>query len=468
MKYFIALFFFLLPLHAFLITFLKCKIWVNTNVLRFWKEIVLLFLFFYTIIYVLKRYKFKLSKIYENNYILWLITAFSIVSLFFILFPFSILEFFDQLAKNPWHFKDVLFNFLSTSRVKAWFLGYKYDVFFLFAVIVWFYLPIFRKNINFYLRATISSILLIFSIFIPVYLFWDISSFYQYFGYTNDVSTYNPNSCLTYSQNVEWWHNRFQATFWWPIRFSVFITIFYFLYLWAVFSSKRIKDYYKKYYVIFFSFLYLIALYNSYTKTAFLWFLVWISIFSYFTYKEVFKKVITKKFIVFSSIFISIPLVIILYIKRDLFLHLWAIINRLENLKISLNMFLENSFWHWLWIAWPASQIWSLINYDAPEQSIYFSWLKATKFLPENWYVQILLEQWFLWLGLFIWILSVIWVYLYRILKRKKDFLSIWFFSAFIAIIFMANFTHAFEESATSYLFFLLIWAYIWNNLKNR
>gem|GEM_PF-2902398 len=70
MKYIVAIFFFLLPFHAFLVTFLKCKIGLNTNFLRFWKEIFLLSFFIYTIFYVLKRYKYKLSKIYENNYIL--------------------------------------------------------------------------------------------------------------------------------------------------------------------------------------------------------------------------------------------------------------------------------------------------------------------------------------------------------------------------------------------------------------
>ncbi len=468
MKYIIAIFFFLLPFHAFLITFLKCKLWINTNIIRFWKEIILLWLFFYTIFYVLKKYKYKISKIYKNNYLLWTITAFAIVSLFFIFLPFSILELFDQLNKTPWHFKEIFINFLKTDKVKAWFLGYKYDVFFLLAIVIGFYFPIIRKNIRFYLRTTIASILIILWIFIPVYLFWDLASFYSFFGYTNDVSTYNPNSCLTYSQNVEWWHNRFQATFWGPIRFSVFLTIFYLLYLWAILSSKRFLEKNKKYMIWIFSILYLTALFFSYTKTAFLGFFIWIIIFLLLTYREKFWKQINKKFLFISWILFSLPLWIILYIKRDLFLHLWAMLNRLENLRISIKMFFDMPFWHGLWIAWPASQLWWLINYAAPEQSIYFSKLKVYKFLPENWYVQILLEQWLLWLGLFIWILSILWVYLYRIVKNKKDFMSIWFFSAFIALIFMANFTHAFEESATSYLFFLLIWAYIWENLKRN
>ena len=467
MKYILIWFFFLLPFHAFLITFLKCRLGINTDIIRFWKEIILLWLFFYTIFFVLKRYKWKISKIYEWNYILWTITAFALVSLIYIVFPFFILNFFDYLINKWWNFLDLAKDFLKTDKFKAWVLGYKYDVFFLFAVIIWYYLPFLRKNIRLYIKSTSSAILIILWIFLPVYLFSDIQSFYSFFWYSSDVSTYNPNWCLTYSQNVEWWHNRLQTTFWWPIRFSVFLTVFYFLYLWLVLSSKKIKEDKKKYMILIFSFLYFTALFFSYTKTAFLWFFIWFLIFSYFTYTKVFHKIITKKFLSLSLFLFSLPIILILSLKRDLFLHIWAMLNRLENLKISLEMFFYNPIWHWLWIAWPASQLWKIINYDSPEQSIYFS-EKVHKFLPENWYVQILLEQWILWLWLFIWILSVLWVYLYRIMINKKDYLSIWFFSAFIALIFMANFTHAFEESATSYLFFLLIWAYIWENLKRK
>jgi hypothetical protein len=87
------------------------------------------------------------------------------------------------------------------------------------------------------------------------------------------------------------------------------------------------------------------------------------------------------------------------------------------------------------------------------------SWVN--KFLPENWYIQILLEQSLIWLSLFIALMSVIWVYLYRIVRTKKDYLSIGIFVSFITILFMANFTHIFEESATSYILFMIIWSYI-------
>jgi len=448
-----------------MVTFLKCKIGLNTNVLRFWKEIFLLWFFVYTIFYVLKRYKYRVSKIYENNYILWTITTFALISLFFIFFPFNFLNYLWGLQKEGSSFLVVTKDFLSSGNMKAALLGFKYDVFFLLAIIIWFYLPVFRKNISLYLKSTFSAIFLILIIFVPVYLSGYILEFYNFFGYSTEVSTYNPNWCLAYSQNVEWWHNRFQATFWWPIRFSVFLTVFYLLYIAFILGEKNKNVKLKYFLVIFPTILFLIALFLAFTKTAILWFFVWISIFAFLVYKIKFWKTISKIYLVITWIIALVPLSLLLYIKRDLFLHLWAMINRFENLKISFEMLWYNLFGHWLWIAGPASQLWALINYDTPEQSIYFSG-KIHKFLPENWYMQIFLEQGILWFSFFIWIILMLWVYLYRVVKIKKDYLSIWFFSAFIALSFMANFTHSFEESATSYLFFLLIWAYLWGKIN--
>ena len=120
---------------------------------------------------------------------------------------------------------------------------------------------------------------------------------------------------------------------------------------------------------------------------------------------------------------------------------------------MSVDMFFYNPFWYGLGIAGPASQL-----ATSSDSSLSAG---VNKFLPENWYVQILLEQSLLGLGIFIWLLSVIWVYLYRIMKLKKDYLSIWIFVSYITILFMANFTHIFEETATSFILFMLIWAYI-------
>jgi hypothetical protein len=42
-------------------------------------------------------------------------------------------------------------------------------------------------------------------------------------------------------------------------------------------------------------------------------------------------------------------------------------------------------------------------------------------------------------------------------MMRKKDYFSIALFTTYIALCFMANFTHVFEEAATNFILFLLI-----------
>jgi hypothetical protein len=49
-------------------------------------------------------------------------------------------------------------------------------------------------------------------IFLPWYLFGDISALASMFGYSPEVSTYTANTCISFAQNVDGQH-RFQGTF---------------------------------------------------------------------------------------------------------------------------------------------------------------------------------------------------------------------------------------------------------------
>jgi hypothetical protein len=70
MKYLIIIFVALLPLHAILVTTLKCKFGINTDFLRFWKEFILIILFIVAFFTTMKRLKWNFSKLYKNNNIL--------------------------------------------------------------------------------------------------------------------------------------------------------------------------------------------------------------------------------------------------------------------------------------------------------------------------------------------------------------------------------------------------------------
>ena len=56
--------------------------------------------------------------------------------------------------------------------------------------------------------------------------------------------------------------------------------------------------------------------------------------------------------------------------------------------------------------------------------------------------------------------------YLLEIVRKKKDFFSIGLFASFATLNFMALFTHSFEEASTSYILFMIIGAYIANNIS--
>lgn len=449
-KYLALILVILLPLHALLVTTLKCKIWINTNIIRFWKEIILIFLFIVSFFRVWFIYKWNFSKLYKNNYLLWTITSFAFVSLAFIFLPF----FQPKLAS---------------------FLGFKYDVFFLIAFVIWLYLPSIKNNFNLILKSIFIISGLILVIFLPWYLFWNISLLSTIFGYSSEVSTYKANQCISFAQNVNW-HHRFQGTFSGPIRWSVFLTSFYFIFLWFILNIKEkinnspINLFYKenknKYYlfIIIPSIFVITSIFYSYSKTTILGLFFWISLFSYLIYKIKFQKKISIKFLLISWWIWFLAITSLLILKKNLFLHLGSVINRLDNLKTSVSMFLWNPFGYWLWIAGPASWTGHSIESAGSWQVAVISTEYTHKFLPENWFVQILLEQWIIGLALFSAIIIIILLKLYKIAKTRKDFISIWILTAFSTLVFMANFTHAFEESATSYILFLIIWAWIAKN----
>lgn len=120
-------------------------------------------------------------------------------------------------------------------------------------------------------------------------------------------------------------------------------------------------------------------------------------------------------------------------------------------------MFFYSPIGYGLGIAGPASQIGNSIESAG-------NWTIATntvttvhRFLPENWYVQILLEQGIVGFTLFVSLLILIGIRLIHRIKKHRDYLSIGVATAFFSLCFMANFTHAFEEAATSYTLFLII-----------
>lgn len=429
---------FLLPFHALMVTFLKCKLWVNTDILRFWKEFIVIFLSGAAFYSVGKRYKWKFKKFFENNYLVGVSLTFAVVAFIYMFFPFF----------RPWLHS---------------FLGFKYDVFFLFCLIIGYSLIAVRQNFDLILKSIFAAIAIVLAIFLPWYIFGDISAVAWFFGYSTEVSTYTANACISFAQNVEWQH-RFQGTFGGPIRFSVFLTVWLFVYAGYI-LDKKIPKSSKIAWISIPSLFVFLSVFFSYSKTSILWLIVWLFLFFVLIRKYIYDQKLSEtqarvvKFFPLVLIFTASALV---FVKRDLFIHMWAMINRLDNLERAVGMFFYNPIGYGVGFAWPATQLGQSVEWYS------FKWaanaVEVFKYLPENWYVQMLVEMSFIWLALFAGILLIIGNYLFIIMKKKKDFLSVGIFVSFLTLCFMANFTHAFEEAATSFLFFMIIGAYIANH----
>ncbi len=438
MKILAPILFFLLPLHAFIITVLKCKYSVDTNILRFWKEIMLSIMWI-IILYQVYRSGSSLRKLYKNNTLLWLISIFIACCWVYMYFPF-----FELKAASV--------------------LGFRYDAFFFIAMIVWLY-----SGLMWELRSLVKVLFIstfwILIIFLPWYLFGDISSLAVKFGYSAEVSTYTANSCISFAQNVDGQH-RFQWTFGWPIRFSVFLTIVGSLFAGWLLSSTRFTR--KQQYLLatWFATLILPAIFFSYSKTSILWALFAAWIFVLLAYKYIHKKKITRQFYTYMAAGFTTPIILVALFKWELFLHLWAVLNRLENLWKSVEMFFYNPYWYGLWIAGPASQIGNSIESAWSWQVATATVLRVHKFLPENWYVQIALEMWIIGISLFMSLIILIGYRLIHLIKNKRDYMSVWIATAYFALCFMALFTHAFEEAATSYILFFIIGIVLAESMK--
>jgi len=182
-----------------------------------------------------------------------------------------------------------------------------------------------------------------------------------------------------------------------------------------------------------------------------------VALFVLLSYKYIYKRKITKTFYFSLAGIITVPIALIALLKWELFLHLWSVLNRVDNLTKSVEMFFYNPFWYGLWIAGPASQMGHSIESAGNWQIATSSVFSVHKFLPENWYVQILLEQGLIGFFLFISLIVLIGLRLIESVKRSRDFMQVGITTAYFALCFMALFTHAFEEAATSYILFFLI-----------
>jgi len=413
----VCLTFWVLPWHGILVTTLQCKFGVDLSVFRFWKEgMILLFL----LIGILSGLKDKIllkRGMTKINLLIWFIFLYVFICLLYIYIP---------------HFHPEASSFL----------GFRYDIFFLLAFLAGYMLDIKLHNVKTLLKWVFWTTSVIVAVFLLWYVFFDIWTTVTIFWFSSQLSVFDPYGCLSFSQNIAGNH-RLQATFWWPIRYSIYLVITYFILLGAFIDAKISTR--KKYIVsIIWTFLVLLSIFFSYSKTSYIGFLLGVIVFLIMGWKVFMQDAFSKKYLKYAIIVTLCLGMLWMYMYRDLFLHIWSMLKRFENLIFSFELLRNNIFWYGLGVAGPASMIATHSHYFEP-------------FLPENWYIQVWLETGVF--GSFVFV-SILWLIGERLLKtiwKEKRYYSIGLFCAFICLCGMALFTHSFEEAATSYLLFFLI-----------
>lgn len=235
------------------------------------------------------------------------------------------------------------------------------------------------------------------------------------------------------------WLRRFQWIFDWPNAMAYFLILY-----WGIFLilQKKKNEFYV-FIVMLFLFWLLIL---TYSRSAILW--VWASVWLIIllNIKSIYKK--HRK--VFLGIISSwaILLVLLWVLFQD---QLTNIIFRkasttwhFDRMWIWIERFIEKPLWAWLAESWPA------YRYIYPEKQTKADELK---YIPESWFIQVLIEWWIIYFLTFI---SILFMSLKRLYSN-----SIIMFGILTAVIVMNVFLHIFEATYISILMFTFVWLFL-------
>lgn len=154
-----------------------------------------------------------------------------------------------------------------------------------------------------------------------------------------------------------------------------------------------------------------------------------------------------KKILIYGCVCLLLVMTCLSILKRES--TIWHITSKIETIP----EIISSPLWHWLWSSWPA---------------VHYNWV----YLPENYYLQIMLDIWTV--GFIFRVYSMIYILWMqynitsndKIISKKDNWilldvmhsLQIWFF----ALLIMWLFLHVFEDSMVNYLFFTIYWIVLW------
>lgn len=337
----------------------------------------------------------------------------------------------------------IAITFINWLWIKSLFYGWRYDFIFFVAFLIYKHWAQFLKESwknlikLFFISASISLLIWVtikFSLkeeFLLLFWYVDYSGNWIY-NWWVPIYHWLENS----------WTRRFQWILDWPNMMWFFLILYSGIF---VFLQKNKKEFYVFLVLAFLA----VLLYITFSRSAILWVLAWVWILFLINLKTIFQKH-KKVFLTItaiSSVFIILILSIFLNPIKNIVLRESSTEWHFSRMIIWIERFIQKPFWAWLAESWPAFR-----SIYPDKQTLEFE----QYYIPESWFIQVLVEGWIIYFLLFLTILWIIWAKLY-----KK---SIFMFVNFFAILVMNVFLHIFEATYLSILLFILIWLIIYKD----
>ena len=266
--------------------------------------------------------------------------------------------------------------------------------------------------------------------------------FFSFWYWKLDDFHYWENPPIYYLTGYEGTLRR-QWLFAWPNNYWYFLILFLplFLYFFPLKEFRRIKEWNKTDWGNFLLvLLWVVSIIATISRAAIIWCCI-IFLLLNIAFLKKHKK---------ASSLIGILLLVLLfwisYLKRD------STVSHLQAKRNGVQEVINQPLWYWLWSSWPA---------------VHHTWA----FLPENYYLQLMLDMGTIWFLIRCWVVFL-WLFEEKKLRLRilaaqewdnevyQIFLALQ--TGFIALLVMGFFLHVFEDSMVNYLFFVLYWLALW------
>ena len=264
--------------------------------------------------------------------------------------------------------------------------------------------------------------------------------FFYSLGYGGlDDYSYGENPPIYYLTWYEWTLRR-QWFFSWPNNYWYFLVAFL-PFVWRFFTNK-IKKKEDTTLSILALVVWMAWMWATLSRAVLVWMVV---VFVAMYWNKLRTK---KRLLIWWWLWIFIALAILSVLKRES--TVWHITSKLSTIPEVIS----EPLWHGLGSSWPA---------------VHYEW----KYLPENYFLQIMLDIWTVWFLVRTFMLMCLLLVQYKVnrlstwkLANEEEYqlqvlykLQIWFFALFIMWLFL----HVFEDSMVNYLFFTIYGIVLWS-----